>query len=93
MELYFGQANLVEVIHVTFPTFLYLNAFLAGFLLHSLLEYQGPSSYFDNYAASDLGGCLLTIITRAFGDVDNQFRCRLPGRHGRGDDDVIHQGP
>ena len=40
--------------------------FFGGVLLQPLLEYQGSSSYFNNYAASDLGGCLFTTITWAF---------------------------
>ena len=66
MDLHYRRANPVEVIYAAFPTFLYLNASLAGFLLQPLLEYQGSSSYFNNYAASDLGGCLFTTITWAF---------------------------
>ena len=67
MDLHCRRANPVEVIYAAFPTFLYLNASLAGFLLQPLLKYQGPSSYFNNYAASDLGGCLFTTITWTFG--------------------------
>lgn len=82
MDLYFRRANPVEVIYAAFPTLLHLNASLAGLLLQPLFEYQESPSYFNNYAASDLGGCLLTTITWTFGDVDNVFRCYLPGCHG-----------
>jgi len=49
------RINPVEVLYASFPTFLFLNASLAGSLLEPLLEFQSSTSYKNNYAAPDLG--------------------------------------
>ena len=56
MEMNTRRVNPVEVIYAAFPTFLYINSTLAGFLLEPLLEFQStPTLYPYNFAASDLG--------------------------------------
>ncbi|KAI0793187.1 hypothetical protein C8Q75DRAFT_749208 [Abortiporus biennis] len=49
------RVNAVETLYAAFPTFLYVNATYAGYLLDPLLEYQDSSFYDKPYAARDLG--------------------------------------
>ncbi|KAJ6598633.1 hypothetical protein B0H10DRAFT_2324189 [Mycena sp. CBHHK59/15] len=48
-----GHVNPTETIYSALPTFLYLNASLAGILLELLLQFQSSTSYNNSYAAPD----------------------------------------
>ncbi|KAJ6584202.1 hypothetical protein B0H10DRAFT_1833148 [Mycena sp. CBHHK59/15] len=49
--------NPTETIYSALPTFLYLNASLAGILLEPLLQFQSSTSYNNSYAAPDTIRC------------------------------------
>ncbi|KAF5343348.1 hypothetical protein D9758_014189 [Tetrapyrgos nigripes] len=51
-----GVANNVPTLWASLPTFLYLNATWAKYLLDSSLQYQHSIIYGKNYAAPDIGG-------------------------------------